>query len=83
MRVAIESKQDRIEAVRVAPDAGCHPRVIVEHDGGGFVEHAIAIAHSLTDAGNVAKAVTLCSRRGQRGEGGKPLQPPRATWRGR
>jgi dienelactone hydrolase len=61
MRVEFELTQDRIKAVRVAPDAGCHPRVVVEHDGLGFAEYAIAIAHSLADPDNVARTVNLYS----------------------
>ena len=64
MQIEIESGQDRIEAVRVVPDDGIHPGVIVVHDGGGFGEHAIGVAHELADNGYAALAVNLYSRGG-------------------
>lgn len=64
MKVEIESGADLIEAVRVVPDGGVHPGVIVVHDGGGFGEHAIGVAHKLADAGYAALAVNLYSRGG-------------------
>lgn len=64
MQVEITSGQDQIEAVRVVPDEGCHPGVIVVHDGGGFGEHAVGVAHELADAGYSALAVNLYSRGG-------------------
>ena len=69
MKIEIESGQDRIEAVRVVPEAGSHPGVIVVHDGGGFGEHAIGVAEELAAAGYAALAVNMYSR------GGPPADP--------
>ena len=62
MQVEIESAGDRIRAERVVPDVGTHPGVVVIHDGGGFGEHAVGVAHELAQAGYAALAVNLYSR---------------------
>lgn len=67
MQVEVESGEERIRAERVVPDEkthpGAHPGVIVVHDGSGFGEHAIGVAHELANAGYAALAVNLYSRR--------------------
>ncbi len=62
MQIEIESGADRIRAERVVPDQGMHPGVVVVHDGTGFGEHAIGVAHELARAGYAALAVDLYSR---------------------
>ena len=68
MRVEIESGGDRIRAERVVPDEGTHPGVVVIHDGRGFGEHAVGVAHELARAGYAALAVDLYSREAPREE---------------
>jgi len=60
--VEIDSNGARIRAVRIAPDEGDHPGVVVVHDGRGFGAHTIGVARELADAGYVALAVDLYSR---------------------
>jgi carboxymethylenebutenolidase len=62
MQIEIKSGADRIRAERVVPDQGMHPGIVVVHDGTGFGEHAIGVAHELARAGYAALAVDLYSR---------------------
>jgi carboxymethylenebutenolidase len=64
LQIEIESGEDRLRAERVVPDGGTHPGVVVVHDGNGFGEHAIGVAHELAKAGYAALAVDLYSRTG-------------------
>jgi len=64
LQVEFESGKDRIRAERVVPEEGIHPGVVVVHDGGGFGEHAIGVAHELARAGYAALAIDLYSRGG-------------------
>lgn len=62
MQVEIAVGADRIRAERIVPDEGTHPGVVVVHDGRGFGEHAVGVAHELAQAGYAALAVNLYSR---------------------
>lgn len=62
MQIELGSKGDRIRGEYVVPGAGAHPGVIVVHDGRGFGEHAIGVAHELAAAGYAALALDLYSR---------------------
>ena len=50
VQVEIESSGVWMRAERVVPELGTHPGVIVIHDGGGYGEHAIGVAHELAEA---------------------------------
>ena len=65
MQIELASKGDRIRAELVVPaGAGPHPGVVVVHDGRGFGDHAIGVAHELASQGYAALAVDLYSRGG-------------------
>lgn len=64
MRIEIASSGGRIQGEYVAPDAGPRPGVVVVHDGRGFGDHAIGVAHELAEQGYAALAVDLYSRGG-------------------
>ncbi|MEZ4331866.1 MAG: dienelactone hydrolase family protein [Myxococcota bacterium] len=62
MRIELASDGDRIQGEYVVSDAGPRPGVLVIHDGRGFGEHAIGVAHELAEQGYAALAVDLYSR---------------------
>jgi len=62
LQIELASYDDRIRGEYIVPDAGLHPGVIVLHDGRGFGEHAVGVAHELAALGYAALAVDLYSR---------------------
>lgn len=66
MRVELDSGGDRIRGEYVVGEgtaAGPRPGVVVVHDGRGFGDHAIGVAHELAAQGYAALAVDLYSRK--------------------
>jgi carboxymethylenebutenolidase len=63
LQIELASKGDRIRGEYVVSDAGSpRPGVIVLHDGRGFGEHVVGVAHELAARGYAALAVDLYSR---------------------
>lgn len=62
LQIELASNDDQIRGEYVVSDAGPHPGVIVLHDGRGFSEHAVGVAHELAAQGYAALAVDLYSR---------------------
>ncbi|MBK7952239.1 MAG: dienelactone hydrolase family protein [Deltaproteobacteria bacterium] len=63
MQIELASKGDRIRGEYVVSDAGSpRPGVLVLHDGRGFSEHVVGVAHELAEQGYAALAVDLYSR---------------------
>lgn len=63
MQIEIESGNEKIRAEWILPKGSPRAGMIVVHDGGGYGEHAIGVAHELADEGYAALAVNLYSRR--------------------